>query len=182
MVKNKGGGNRGKKVARKLMNNNNHNKKLRISKCEDELYAKVVNLFGGRNMQVLCIDGKNRHCIIRQKFCGRSKRDNFIKSGVWVLIGLREYSTVPKDEKKKNGNVKLEVCDLLEVYKDSEIEELKETVDCDFSMFMSEEEQIINNDIKFVTEEDIELEEQLESENYQKLVATNTTEIDIDDI
>ena len=159
MVKNKGGGNRGKKVARKLVNANNRKQKLRVPNNEFEILAAVNKLEGGRNMTVNCIDGVLRQCVIRKKFSGRSKRDNFIKTGVWVLIGIREYSTKLAEGVTKNGKPKLEVCDLLEVYKDTEVNELQETIDCDFSPLLSEIEQEINNDIKFVDEETQELQE-----------------------
>ena len=70
---------------------------------------------------VLCDDNITRLCHIRGKFKGRGKRDNFVKTGSLLLIGIREYES--GGDKKKLQN-----CDLLEVYSDQDKERLKQTV------------------------------------------------------
>jgi len=66
---------------------------------------------------VKCIDGETRLCIIRKKFKGRSKRDNMITNGSYVLVGVRDWEVVEVGKKRK--------CDLLEVYSSSDIEQIK---------------------------------------------------------
>jgi wobble nucleotide-excising tRNase len=63
-----------------------------------------------------------RLCHIRGKFRGRGKRDNTVENGCWLLVGLREWDLDKKDE------TKMQNCDLLEVYKDRDRNELKSTV------------------------------------------------------
>ena len=125
MVKNTTGGSGHKKFARK----NETSKKgrnLRISLEEAEIYGIVTKMFGNK-FNAICADGKERGVMIRGKFSGKGKRDNFVAVGTWVLIGSRaEWST----EVDKNG---MEVCDLLEVYTPQNREELKRTVPIDWS-------------------------------------------------
>ena len=71
-----------------------------------------MRLYGGANCEVICEDGHKRLCIIRNKFRGRGKRDNFIGPGVWVLVGLREWEARTGDKQEK--------CDLLCVYREDE--------------------------------------------------------------
>jgi hypothetical protein len=73
--------------------------------------------------QVQCIDGKTRACIIRGKFAGRGKRDNFISTGTWVLVGAREWECSSKEDQK---------CDLLEIYSDNDRKKLQSSVDADW--------------------------------------------------
>jgi len=117
MVKNKTGGNKSKKSARKLMNPVTTNRKLRLAE-EGETYAVVIKLYGGPNCEVVTNDGVTRLCVIRNKFRGRDKRDNTIAPGVWILVGIREW------EARSNKALK---CDLLEVYNSGEKDKLKGT-------------------------------------------------------
>ena len=50
-------------------------------------------MLGGTNCEVLCIDGKTRQCIIRNKFCGKGKRDNWLTRGKWILVGRLDVNT-----------------------------------------------------------------------------------------
>jgi len=124
MVKNYGG-NKGKKMARKHVGSNNYNAKLRISEDEDEIYACVTKLLGNGMCHVNCLDPNDkmvsRLCMIRNKFRGRGKRDNQIKVGSYVLVGVRSWETL------RTGS--LEKCDLVEVYNGSEVDKLKSQVD-----------------------------------------------------
>jgi initiation factor 1A len=128
MVRNEGGGNKMKHLARKHVNGSSHqaNKFLRVSQCKEEVYAYIMRLLGNSMCMVKCVDGYERLCHIRGKFTGRSKRENALSQGTWVLIGLREWdmekefaSKVSKTEKK------LQKCDLLEIYSSAEREKLR---------------------------------------------------------
>jgi len=120
MVKNTTGGNKAKGHARKTMDKP-MSFALRIAETADELYAQVIAPLGNGMCHVLCAeDGITRLCHIRGKFRGRGKSSNIVKRGSWLLVGLRQWET-PKDKKMEN-------CDLLEVYTDTEMEKLKITV------------------------------------------------------
>ena len=115
MVKNKTGGNRHKKQARKNVNAP-VSTKLRLAKEEGEIYAKVTTLHGGGMAEVICSDGVTRLLIIRRKFKGRNKRDNSIGIEKMVLVGKRLWEVVSDNKKQK--------VDLLYVYSHSQVEEL----------------------------------------------------------
>jgi len=130
MVKNSIGGNKAKKQGRKhvaLSASGSASKKLRIAVEEGELYAYVLKIYGNGMCQVLGINGKEYLCHIRNKFRGRSKRDNMVISGSWVLVGLREWES---ESAKKS-------CDLLEIYNVHEIEQLKNRVYENWNIFPS---------------------------------------------
>lgn len=112
MVKNTFGGNKAKKQARKTNSGDSSSlsKKTRYAEVSDELYACCSAILGNGTFRATCIDGKERLCIIRNKFRGKGRRDNSIEVGIWCLVGRRSY------EKPKPG--KLEKTDLLEVYGD----------------------------------------------------------------
>ena len=94
MVKNKGG-NKTKRGARKH-SFTPQNKKTRFIEEEGETYAVVIQILGGSNCQVMCLDGKLRLCVIRNKFKGRGKRDNLIAPSKWVLVGIRDWEVRAK--------------------------------------------------------------------------------------
>ena len=119
MVRNVGGGNKGKKGARKHISGASVNQRTRFSEDPDEIYACCQKLLGNGMFQALGSDKVERVCIIRNKFKGRNKRDNIISVGTWVLIGRRDFQGKAKGDK-------LEKCDLLEVYKDADRKKLKE--------------------------------------------------------
>jgi|TARA_B110000285_G_C15095630_1_gene601798 translation initiation factor IF-1 len=126
--KNSFGGNKTKKAARKnLKDNVSVNKKIRyIEDTDEEMYAIVAKIQGNGQCIVLCHDNVERVCIIRQKFSGRNKQRNLIQSGSWVIIGKRMWETI------KRG--KLEKCDLLEIYDNTEkhkfIQQCKSDISC----------------------------------------------------
>ena len=120
MVKNKTGGNRHKKMARKNVKTAFIKPKIRLVKEEGEMYAKVIEFYGS-GAKVLCNDNKERFLVIRRKFKGRNKRDNTIAVNTIVLIGLRNWECRdPKTTPK---------CDLLFVYGREHINELKNHVE-----------------------------------------------------
>lgn len=117
MVKNTKGGNKGKKLGRKYATDSS-TQKTRFSEDSDEIYACCQKHLGNGMFNAICSDKTERICIIRKKFKGRGKRDNIINVGTWVLVGLRNF------EARAQG--KLEKCDLLEVYSDSDRQKLKQ--------------------------------------------------------
>ena len=130
MVRNEGGGNKMKHVARKHVNcakNQQTSKILRTAGSPDEKYGYVLKLTGNSMCIVKCVDGYERLCFIRGKFSGRSKRENTITSGTWVLVGLRQWDSEKEFASKitKTSDKKLQKCDLLEIYSSSEREKLR---------------------------------------------------------
>ena len=122
MVINDKGGCKGKKVARKHLTKGKN--ELRLSHSSNEKYAIVKKLLGN-TCDVICDDGKERRCMIRCKFTGRNKRDNMIDSGIYILVGLREW--VNEASGGGAGHKNVNFCDLLEVYNSSERDILKRT-------------------------------------------------------
>ena len=80
MVKNKKGGSSHKKMASKFAKAVPIRRSLRLANPREpcEIYARVLNVYGGANVGVICNDGVERMCILRRKFRGRNKRDNQI--------------------------------------------------------------------------------------------------------
>ena len=137
MVKNKVGGNKAKKFARKNINAQQiSNKKLRISESEDEMYAICTRMLGNSQIEVFCLDGYKRLCFIRKKFTGKNKHNNLIRVGTWVIVGLRTWESVTDG--------KLPKTDLLEMYDDTEKDKLIQTVKVNFDILKKEENSIMN--------------------------------------
>jgi translation initiation factor IF-1 len=122
MVKNSKGGCKSKRMARKHVNSGPQRSVRKITE-DGEMYAIVVKHFGGQ-CEVVTTDGETRMCILRGKFKGRSRRDNNMAQGSWVMIGIREW------EVRGDGKTK---CDLLCVYSDIERDELKQNSDVKFT-------------------------------------------------
>jgi initiation factor 1A len=118
MVKNQTGGNKSKKMGRKFVSDtaSSENKKVRLATEEGELYAVVTKILGNGMFYANDVEGKERLCIMRNKFRGRGKHDNTVSLGTWVLIGEREFESSAKPK-----------CDLLEVYTDIEKQKLKKS-------------------------------------------------------
>ena len=111
MVKNSCGGNRAKSFARK--NEKNGASRLRLSSCEDEQYACVTKMYGNGMCAITTIAGVSLMGHIRSKFRGRGKRNSIITTSTIVLVGMREWESPAKN------------CDILEVYTESEVDQLK---------------------------------------------------------
>ena len=117
-----------KHLARKHVNGSSQqqNKFLRVSQSNDEIYAYIVRLLGNSMCLVKCVDGYERLCHIRGKFTGRSKRENALSQGTWVLIGLRQWDAEKEFASKvSKTDKKIQKCDLLEIYSSSEREKLR---------------------------------------------------------
>lgn len=194
MVKNTHGGNRHKGFARKHTTSKESNR-LRVSEDDAEIYAIVTKMCGNNMFNCHCIDNISRLGYIRGKFSGRRKGSHFISVGTWVLIGLREWDT-KTETKTGSGKIKLQECDLLEVYDDTMKHRLIENVDenwsilnaNDISKSLSRRKDDDDDDhIAFATEQDEERERLLEEINTnrsERIVLTTQTEeeINIDDI
>jgi initiation factor 1A len=195
MVKNTQGGSSHKKFGRKFTTGTKNNK-LRLSEDEGEIYSIVTKMLGNGMFHCIGIDGKQRLGYIRGKFSGRGKRDNMVDIGKWVLIGLREWDiNSTRCEKDK-----IQKCDLMEVYSDSDKERLKETVSENWNLLDTNDLSKINktdlvdedDSFQFVTEKDVEREKlimEMKEENSKKIIFTaleneevEDEEVNIDDI
>jgi initiation factor 1A len=129
MVKNYGGGDKMKHLARKHVNgakNAQSSKILRTATCDDEKYGYVIKILGNSMCMVKCFDGYERLCHIRGKFTGRSKRENTLVAGTWVLVGLRQWDAEKEFASKiTKTNKNIQKCDLLEIYTPAEREKLR---------------------------------------------------------
>jgi len=130
MVKNTTGGSKTKGQARKFTSGGQPKGKLRMSIDELEIYAQVTKMLGNGMCHVMCIDGETRLCHIRKKFRGRSRRDNSLTTGSWLLVGLREWELSSTNKTDKLNN-----CDVLEVYSENDKQNLKDNVNLDWSIF-----------------------------------------------
>ena len=122
MVKNKKGGSSHKRMARKnVAPRGGYSRKLRLPKEEGEIIARVTAMSGGGHAVIKCTDGKERTLVIRGKFRGRNKRDNSIGLNSIVLAGLRSVTMGEVVAAKKK-----EKADLIYVYNENQMDELKE--------------------------------------------------------
>jgi len=167
MVKNTKGGSGHKKFARKHTSGGAKTNNLRVSQDIGEVYAIVTKMLGNGMFHCCCIDRKVRLCHIRGKFSYRAgKRDNMVQVGKWILVGLREWDTSAENSSSiSKDNQKIEQCDLLEVYSDTDKQRLKETLIQDWHVLESNDiTKIINGtnatteSIIFTTEDDNERE------------------------
>lgn len=175
MVRNEGGGNKMKHLARKHVNGASQsqaNKFLRVAQCKEEIYAYIVRLLGNSMCMVKCVDGYERLCHIRGKFTGRSKRENALAQGTWVLIGLRQWDADKEfASKATKTDKKIQKCDLLEIYSASEREKLRvqekifqDVVECNNS------DEDGDGDDEFKTNSTVEFKDTKTLE-YQEIVA-----------
>lgn len=124
MVKNTNGGKGAKGLARKLSSSND-NHRLRVSVSDDEKYAFVKQMLGNGMCSVVTNDDISLICHIRSKFRGRSKRNNFVTKNSIVLVGIRDWENPSKN------------CDLLELYDDNDLIQLKKLPSINLSLFDS---------------------------------------------
>jgi len=181
MVKNTGGGNNNKKFARKHASGSaaKAGAKLRISEDEGELYAICTKNLGNNMFHAVDTQGTQYLVHIRGKFSGRGRRDNTVAGGVWVLIGLREWSHGEQSGEKK----KLQQCDLLEVYSEQDKARLKDAANDDWDVLLAndptkinKEENKYDEEIKWQTDKDIEqakLIAQIQAGNTEKIALTD---------
>lgn len=174
MVRNEGGGNKMKHLARKHVNGSSQqvNKFLRVSQCKEEIYGYIVRLLGNSMCLVKCVDGYERLCHIRGKFTGRSKRENAMSQGTWVLIGLRQWDADKEFASKvSKTDKKIQKCDLLEIYSSSEREKLRvqEKIFQDLVAEGNDSDGGGNSDAEFKTHHAVEFKDQKTME-YQEII------------
>jgi len=126
MVKNTKGGNKSKGMARKHSAGAKEPHAVRLSENNLERYGVIVRVLGNCMFYVVTeiASDKQPHLLghIRNKFRGRSKRDNTITLGSVVLVGLRDWEEPNYKE-----------CDLLEVYESNEVRQLMKNPSIDLS-------------------------------------------------
>jgi hypothetical protein len=163
MVKNTTGGNNNKKFARKHAagSASKAGSKLRVSEDEGELYAICTKNLGNNMFHAVATNSVTYLVHIRGKFSGRGRRDNTVASGIWVLIGLREWSN--NGAATSGGKLKMPQCDLLEVYSEQDKTRLKDAVDDDWDVLLindptkiNKEDPEHNEEIKWQTDKDLE--------------------------
>ena len=164
-----------KHLARKHVNGSSQqaNKFLRVSLCKDEVYAYIMRLLGNSMCMVKCVDGYERLCHIRGKFTGRSKRENALSQGTWVLVGLRQWDAEKEFASKISKTSKnVQKCDLLEIYSSSEREKLRvqEKIFQDIIECNNSDGSGSNSDVEFKTNHAIEFKDQKTLE-YQEIIA-----------
>ncbi len=120
MVRNTGGGNKSKGMARKNVVDSGERRKLRLASCELEKYAVVTKLLGNGMFYTTTNEGNELLGRIRNKFKGRNRRGNDLMPGTLVLVGLREWEAPLYKE-----------CDLLEVYDPNEVKQIKQITSID---------------------------------------------------
>ena len=130
MVRNTKGGRSHKKMSSRGTKDNSKMYKLRLPVEEGEIFACVLQLYGYGNADVLCNDGVIRLLIIRRKFRGKHQRDNAVKLNGIVLVGIRLWEVVALKKKPK--------VDLLCVYSNAHIDELKKLEDFNDVLLASE--------------------------------------------
>ena len=115
MVRNTHGGSKTKSQGRKFSANYATRGALRVSEDPLEQYACVTKIFGQGRCEVHTVDDAILQCIIRNKFRGRSKRNNVVGLGSILLVGLREWE----------GPDNYKHCDVLEVYDPEDVNQLR---------------------------------------------------------
>jgi initiation factor 1A len=116
---------RGNKKRKKGRTGAGPSKGLRLCQEEEEQYGVVARVLGGPNCLVVCHDGKTRMCVIRNKFRWRNKQHNRVSPGTWVMVGVRAWESTASGEQK---------CDLLEVYSDGDVIQLRRAADVDLAV------------------------------------------------
>lgn len=193
MVKNTHGGSGHKKFARKHTSGKGSNK-LRIAEEEGEIYAIVTALNGNNMFTCYCIDEHSRLGRIRGKFTGgRGKRDNMLMLGTWILVGLREWDTAESSSTTSSKKVKLQECDLLEVYSESDKNLLIDTESEPWEILISNDKSrmtfdnsSLETDVIFADDKDIEranLIQKMNSETEKKIsLIMNTNDKDEEEV
>jgi len=166
-----------KHLARKHVNGSSQqqaNKFLRVSQCKEEVYAYILRVLGNSMCMVKCVDGYERLCHIRGKFTGRSKRENALSQGTWVLVGLRQWDSEKEFASKatKTDKKNIQKCDLLEIYSSSEREKLRvqEKIFQDVIADGSNSDNSNDSDDEFKTNHAVEFKDQKTLE-YQEIIA-----------
>ena len=127
MVKNTKGGTGTKALARKHQNNNNNTSyaKSRLPSCDLERIAICTKMLGNGMCNITTSNNLTLLGHIRNKFRGQHKRHNSISKNSILLIGLREWETLPKN------------CDVLYIYDEREIDSISSNPALDISIILN---------------------------------------------
>lgn len=166
MVKNTKGGNKSKGLARKHLAQKD-DRVLRLASCDLEKYAVVTKVLGHGMFYAATDEQEQLLGHIRNKFRGRSKRDNSISVGGVVLIGLREWEHPEYKE-----------CDLLEVYDANEIRQLSKNPTVDFAELHRHIEAIGGSSSEFAASTSLgEIEFETETTDYTEGLIPDDCEV-----
>jgi translation initiation factor 1A len=159
-------------MTRNLTGGKNHKKAKQgsekpsfIEKKDDQMYGRVIQNLGNRNVLTFCNDNKIRICHIR----GSIRKDMWINVGDIVIISLRDFLQ-DKDGKYERGDIILK-------YDRDYHSKLKKDDKINMKLFLNLETMDINaicgtklveNDTDIfedTVEEDIESEESIDVDN-----------------
>ena len=176
MPRNLKGGKSHKKLASKNNKQDNSFIKVRYKDINEpcEIYARVLSVYGGGMLEVYCDDGVKRLCVIRRKFKGRNKRDNQISVNSILLVGKIDWEV--RDCKKK------EKVDLLYVYSESHVTELRKKKLSIFEEFKNEEDDILYDNLAGDSEVNIKIKKTKKSKETSEENEKLKGDIDWDDI
>lgn len=162
-------------MTRNLTGGKNHKKAKQgsekpnfVEKETGQLYARVIQVLGNRNVLVYCNDNKIRLCHIR----GSIRKDMWISAGDIVLISIRDF-LLDKEEKFEKG-------DILHKYDRDHHSRLKKDDTLNVKLFLSLETMGVDN-VKKIGGTKVELgirEEDLFEENEEN----SEDSIDVDNI
>ena len=164
-------GNKARKQAKKHLAT--ARRALRKAVEEGESYAAVTKLFGGAQCEVMGIDGDLKQCIIRNKFRGRGRRDNFIAPGTWCLVGARDW--------QRTSAGKRPVVDLLHVYSADHKVLLQREVAAPWAVLLAETQVETMNTICF-SDEGAPAADSLDTPTEVTAAAFEDDLVDVDDI
>lgn len=176
MPRNLKGGKSHKKLASKNNKQDTSFIKVRYKDINEpcEIYARVLSVYGGGMLEVYCDDGVKRLCVIRRKFKGRNKRDNQISVNSILLVGKRDWEV--RDYKKK------EKVDLLYVYSENHVTELRKQKLSIFEEFKKEEDDILYDNSAGDGEVNIKIKKTKKSKETSQENEKLKGDIDWDDI
>ena len=141
MVKNTTGGKGSKSLARKLTSGSSSSH-FPVPSNELETFALVTKMHGP-SCDVLLPDGTKLLCHIRNKFRGRSKRQNVIVVSNVILVGFREWESTRKS------------CDLMYVYDSGEISKVHDPAVEYFQKVLYDSDVVDKSNSSFTFEHDI---------------------------
>ncbi len=175
MVRNLAGGTKTKGLARKHQTAG-RNTKLRVPEEELEHIVCVTKMLGNGMCEIFTNNNVRLICHIPGKFRGKNKRHNLITPQTIVLVGLREWEKIPKN------------CDLLTVYDESHVKELKTIPSIDMDNILKLKNQNIqtgdegDHEFEFSNKQEEEEEELPMGKVKGEFKIENTNKVDIDDI
>jgi len=166
-------------MTRNLTGGKNHKKAKQhseksafIEKQDDQLYARIIEILGNRNLLAYCNDNKIRICHIR----GSIRKDMWINIGDIVLVSLRDFL------QEKDG--KYEKADILFKYDRDYHSKLKKDNTINMKLFVELEKMDVNG-INMVSSAKLTIndeEEDIFEENNSAKEVDSEESIDVDNI